>query len=367
MKSTTEQIYKNKKVLITGHTGFKGSWLSLWLCQMGSEVVGYALAPDTSPGHYELLGLDHQSIIADIRDADKLHKIIRQEGPEIIFHLAAQPIVRKSYHNPTETFSTNVMGTVNLLNACRQSSSVRAVVVVTSDKCYENQQRQQSYCETDSLGGHDPYSASKGCAEIVTSSYRDSFFPIHKYGRNHTTLIASARAGNVIGGGDWAQDRLIPDVVQAVSENRTVFIRNPNATRPWQHVLDCLSGYLMLGQKLLEQKTEFAQAWNFGPGENGNLKVEVVLRRLQQHWSNIIYQFVPEHNFHEDGLLQLDCSKANKQLGWTTTWDIDKALEMTVEWYRHFYEHQEVISQKQLMQYIQTSKTKRTELQSVAL
>ncbi|MHC4394849.1 MAG: CDP-glucose 4,6-dehydratase, partial [Planctomycetota bacterium] len=284
------QIYKDKKVLITGHTGFKGSWLALRLCRTGAKVVGYALGAPTSPSHYELLSPDCFSIIGDIRDGDKLEKVIEQEQPEIIFHLAAQPLVRQSYQEPAETFSTNIMGTVNLLNACRKFSAVRAIVVITSDKCYENQELERGYREDDAMGGHDPYSASKGCAEIVTSSYRRSFFPISKYGKEHTTLLASARAGNVIGGGDWAQDRLIPDIVRAASKNETVFIRNPNAIRPWQHVLEPLSGYLMLGQKLLEGNIEFAQGWNFGPSEGDELTVETMVEQLQRHWDRIVYQ-----------------------------------------------------------------------------
>lgn len=352
------RIYKGKNVLITGHTGFKGSWLALWLCQIGAKVIGYALPPETSPNHFELLGADFLSIIGDIRDADKLQNVIKQERPEIIFHLAAQSIVRKSYQKPVETFDTNIMGLVNLMEACRQSSSVRAVVVITSDKCYENREWVWGYRENDAMGGYDPYSASKGCTEIVTSSYRRSFFSLDQYGKSHSVLVASARAGNAIGGGDWAQDRLIPDIVKAAYKNEKVIIRNPNSSRPWQHVLESLSGYLALGQKLLEGRTEFAEGWNFGPGETGNLNVETIIQKLQQYWRRVEYQLAPRHNLHEACSLQLDCSKARLKLAWTPLWDVDKMLEMTGNWYNRFYESQEVISAKQLIEYVQTAKQK---------
>ena len=361
MNESFEQIYKDKKVLITGHTGFKGSWLGLWLCRMGAKLVGYALDAPTNPSHYELLELDCLSIIGDIRDGDKLEKVIEQEQPEIIFHLAAQSLVRQSYQEPVVTFSTNIMGTVNLLNACRKFSCVRAIVVVTSDKCYENREFERGYSEEDAMGGHDPYSASKGCTEIVTSSYRRSFFPLIEYGKEHTTLLASARAGNVIGGGDWAKDRLIPDIVRAASKNETVFIRSPSAIRPWQHVLESLSGYLILGGKLLDGNAEFARGWNFGPSEGDELTVAMMVEQLQQHWGRIVYQRSGEHNPHEANLLKLDSSKAHLNLGWSPVWGIDKTLEMTAKWYRHFYEHGKVISKEQLVQYVQTMKQENVE------
>ena len=245
------EVYKGRRVLLTGHTGFKGSWLALWLSSMGAKVVGYSLAPETQPNHFDLLDITCDSIISDIRDNDKLKSVVFKYQPEMIFHLAAQPLVRRGYREPVDTFATNVMGTVNLLDSCRESTAVRAILVVTSDKCYENQQLNRGYSENDPLGGYDPYSASKGCAEIVTSSYRRSFFPIDQFDKRHNVLIASARAGNVIGGGDWSEDRLIPDIVKAVNKNEKVLIRNPYSMRPWQHVLESLSGYLMLGQKML--------------------------------------------------------------------------------------------------------------------
>ena len=359
MKESFGRAYHDKRVLITGHTGFKGSWLALWLWRMGAKVTGYALAPSTSPSHIKILNVDCLSITGDIRDADKLQNVVKKEKPEIIFHLAAQALVRRSYREPIETFSTNVIGTANLLEACRQSPSTRAVIVVTSDKCYKNREWLWGYREDDALGGYDPYSASKGCTEIVTSSYKHSFFPPDEYGRGHTTLIASARAGNVIGGGDWAEERLIPDVARAVSGNTKVSIRNPDSIRPWQHVLESLSGYLMLGRKLLEGDPGFAEAWNFGPGEEGNIKVETLVQKLKQHWSKVDYHLSPSRkNPHEAKLLQLDCSKACSKLGWKPVWDINKALEMTGIWYDRFYRSGDVISEQQLTQYVQTAKHK---------
>ena len=275
-------VYKGKKVLVTGHTGFKGSWLSLWLIKLGAKVIGYALEPPTNSNHFELLNLDMVSIIGDIRDRDRLNAIFKKYKPEVVFHLAAQPLVRYSYINPVETFETNVMGTINVFEACRITESVKAIVNITSDKCYENKEWIWGYRESDPLGGYDPYSASKGCAELVTSSYRKSFFNPEDYSKKHNTLLASARSGNVIGGGDWGKDRLIPDIVRAISKNEKLYIRNPKATRPWQHVLEPLSGYLFLGQMLLEGKTEFADAWNFGPNEGCHTDVETVVKKIKR-------------------------------------------------------------------------------------
>ena len=276
-------IYNNKTVLVTGHTGFKGSWLCFWLIQMGAKVIGYSLEPPTSPNHFELLNLDMVSVIGDIRDSDKLNAVFAQYQPEIVFHLAAQPLVRLSYKEPVETFETNVIGTLKVFEACRSTKSVRAIVNITSDKCYQNKEWVWGYRENDPMGGYDPYSASKGCAELVTSSYRNSFFNVNEYGKSHNVLLASCRAGNVIGGGDWAKDRLMTDIMVAVSEGKKVVIRNPRATMPWQHVLEPLSGYLMLGQKLFEGKKEFAQAWNFGPGEQGAITVKEVVENIKKY------------------------------------------------------------------------------------
>lgn len=268
-------IFRNKRVLLTGHTGFKGSWLAIWLTGLGAQVIGVSLSPETEPNHWDLLGLDLDDRRVDIRDADAILNIFTETKPELVFHLAAQPLVRRSYRDPLETWSTNVMGTANVLDACRLTESVRAIVVVTTDKCYENQEWPWGYRENDRLGGHDPYSASKAGAELVAASYRHAFFS-----NEDGPLLATARAGNVIGGGDWSEDRLIPDLVRATVNNQSLEIRSPNATRPWQHVLESLSGYLLLGQKLLEGQKDFAAPWNFGPEPEGNRSVAEVLEKL---------------------------------------------------------------------------------------
>ncbi len=334
-----DNIYKNKKVFITGITGFKGSWLAYWLHRLGADVTGYALAPNTDPSHFKLLGLDAKFIEADIRDSDKLINAIKTAKPEIVFHLAAQPLVRKSYKEPVETFSSNVMGTLNVFEACRKSGSVRAIVNVTSDKCYDNREWVWGYRENDPMGGYDPYSASKGCAELLANSYRNSYFNNADYGKTHNTLLASCRAGNVIGGGDWADDRLIPDIMRAVSRNESVEIRNPKATRPWQHVLEPLSGYLMVGKKLLESRPEFAEGWNFGPYDEASISVEEVVKHIKKSWNKIDYNLgTPPEQLHEACLLKLDCSKAHTKLKWFPVWNSTETFKMTVEWYKSFYE-----------------------------
>ncbi|MFH1983026.1 MAG: CDP-glucose 4,6-dehydratase [Pseudomonadota bacterium] len=348
-------IYKNRIVLITGHTGFKGSWLALWLCELGARVFGYALKPPTEPNHYDLINLGIEGVLEDIRNADAVNKAVKSYRPEIVFHLAAQSLVRESYRSPVETFDTNVMGTVNVLEACRLSGSVKAVVNITSDKCYENtEQGASSYRETARLGGYDPYSASKGCAEIVTSAYLRSFFPPEDYLKTHTTLIASARAGNVIGGGDWAKDRLVPDIVKSAARGEKVIIRNPRAVRPWQHVLEPLSGYLRLGQRLLEGEIACAGAWNFGPDDRGHLTVKEVLDALRENWSAIDFRI---HDInpaapHEAGTLMLDCTKARRELNWRPTWKSAEMIKETAQWYRDYYTHRYVSSHQQLQAYI---------------
>ncbi len=353
-------IYHGKKVLVTGHTGFKGSWLALWLVEMGAVVVGYALKPPTSPSHFELLNLPITSVIGDIRDLVKLSETFQRHEPEIVFHMAAQPLVRHSYWDPKETFETNVMGTVNVFEACRAASSVKAVVNITSDKCYENREWVWGYRENDPMGGYDPYSASKGCAELVTSAYRNSFFYSDQFGKSHNILMASVRAGNVIGGGDWAEDRLIPDIVRAVSRGERVSIRNPQATRPWQHVLEPLSGYLCLGQKLLEGESAFAEAWNFGPTDDCNITVREVVDQIKRFWDVIDYDFTADTSSHphEANLLKLDCSKAYSRLQWRCVWDNQAAFERTVLWYRQFYEKQAITSSKDLARYVQEARGK---------
>ncbi len=361
-------IYSGKRVLITGHTGFKGSWLSLWLIKLGAKVIGYSLAPPTTPNHFELLKLDMVSIIGDIRDREKVNSTFKAYKPDIVFHLAAQPLVRYSYINPVETFETNVMGTINIFEACKNTDTVRAIVNITSDKCYENREWVWGYRESDPMGGYDPYSASKGCAELVTSSYRNSFFnpspPLTFSPSHNSILLASARAGNVIGGGDWAEDRLIPDIMRAISKNEKVIIRNPKATRPWQHVLEPLSGYLMLGQTLLEGRKEFAEGWNFGPDDESNINVINVVESIKQSWNKIEYEIRENaNNPHEAGLLKLDCSKAHSRLGWRPVWDIKKALETTTKWYKEFYENGKITSLDDLDKYIEDAGKKWTEME----
>ncbi|MCK5666135.1 MAG: CDP-glucose 4,6-dehydratase [Thiotrichaceae bacterium] len=347
-------FWQGKKVFVTGHTGFKGSWLSLWLQSVGANVIGYALKPPTTPNLFEVakVAKGMTSIIGDVRDIKHLQAVIAQYQPEIIFHMAAQPLVRYSYANPVETYATNVMGTVHLLEAVRQVDCVKVVVNITSDKCYENKEWVWGYRENDPMGGYDPYSASKGCSELVTSAYRNSFFTLEEYGRRHNTLIASVRAGNVIGGGDWAKDRIITDLMEALSRDQKLYIRNPNATRPWQHVLEPLSGYLLLGQKLLDGKKEFAEAWNFGPDDDAISVVQMV-QEMQKIWNKIDYQVDQnKNNPHEACLLKLDCSKARIKLNWNGIWDSSTTFAKTAEWYRKFYENRQIITQNQLKEYV---------------
>jgi CDP-glucose 4,6-dehydratase len=352
-------LYRNKRVLITGHTGFKGSWLALWLSQMGAKLTGYSLQPPTEPNHFDLLDIDVNSIIGDVRDAEKLNQVFKEQKPEIVFHLAAQPIVRLSYKDPVETFTSNVMGTINVFEASRASGTVRAILNVTSDKCYENKEWLWGYREIDPMGGYDPYSASKGCSELITSCWRNSFFNLKFYGSAHHTLLGSGRAGNVIGGGDWAIDRLIPDIMRAAYQNEKVKIRNPQATRPWQHIFEPLSGYLLLGQKLLEGRKEFAEPWNFGPSEDGNATVGEIVAQVKRAWPKIDYELsvIPDQQ-HEAGMLNLDCSKAHKKLLWKPVWDIKTTVEKTVQWYRAFYEYEQVQSSNDLHSYIEDAKNK---------
>jgi CDP-glucose 4,6-dehydratase len=331
-------IYNNRKVFITGHTGFKGSWLSFWLTKMGAKVVGFSLPEKTTPSHFDLLACDIQTYSGDIRDAASLTDALTQTKPDIVFHLAAQSLVRESYHNPAVTYETNVIGTLNVLEAVRKTSSVKAFVNVTTDKVYENKEWLWPYRENDNLGGYDLYSSSKACSEILTASYRDSFFNVNKFGETHQVLLATARAGNVIGGGDWAEDRLIPDVVRATTNNKIVDIRNPAAIRPWEHVLEPLSGYLLLAQRLLEQKKEFAGAWNFGPEASHTVAVSEVLESFRQHWPEANWAHKKDPNApHEARILKLDTSKANSTLMWHPVWDLEDTLFHTATWYKTYY------------------------------
>ena len=349
-------VYRNKRVLVTGHTGFKGSWLCLWLRAMGAEVLGYSLRPDTNPSHFELIEnqLKMQSVFADVGDLEILKATFEEFEPDIVFHLAAQPLVRLSYTKPIETLYTNVIGTANVFEAIRATGAVQAVVNITSDKCYDNKEWVWGYRETDPMGGYDPYSASKGCAELVTSAYRNSFFNESKSNIKRQKLLASGRAGNVIGGGDWAQDRIITDMMKAASRGEVMTIRNPEATRPWQHVLEPLSGYLLLGQHLLDGKAEYAQAWNFGPSGNEAVTVFEVVLSMKACWSKIEYSIDKDaHAPHEAHMLKLDCSKARLNLGWTGIWGAEKTFEKTVDWYRNYYEEGKISSFDQLLDYME--------------
>lgn len=332
------ETYKGRKVFVTGHTGFKGSWLCLLLQKLGADVYGYALEPPTHPSLFEEAEIEKRihSTIGDIRNYDLLLKILQRVQPEIIIHMAAQPLVRESYKNPRETYEINVMGTVNLLDACRQIKSVRAIVNVTTDKCYENKEWHWGYRENEPMGGYDPYSNSKGCSELVTSSFRNSFFNPSKYA-DHGVALASARAGNVIGGGDWADDRLIPDFIRAISRGEEVLIRSPYAIRPWQHVLEPLTGYLCLGAKLYNDGANYAQGWNFGPEDLDAKNVEWITRTICELWGeNASFCVDTNPQPHEANYLKLDCSKAKAELGWEPRWNITQTLLSIVDWNKAF-------------------------------
>lgn len=344
-------IYSGRKCLVTGDSGFKGSWLVAWLTQMGAEVQGYALAPDTPINHKTLLQTNYESVEDNILNYEALKTVFKEFQPEIVFHLAAQSLVKYSYDNPIETYQTNVIGTLHLFEISRQTESVKAIINVTSDKCYENREWIWGYRENDPMGGHDPYSSSKGCAELLTQSYRKSFFA-----GEGLPLLASARAGNVIGGGDWAQDRLVPDLVKAASVEAVTEIRNPLATRPWQHVLDPLSGYLMLGWKLLNGEKEFAEGWNFGPDLSSNLSVQEIADEAKSFWPKIEYSVsTNKSDHHEANLLMLDCSKSNKLLKWTPVWDRSETIQKTILWYKDFYEDGAVNTKENIEQYVENA------------
>ena len=349
-------FWYGKRVFLTGHTGFKGGWLSLWLYSMGAKVTGYALAPNTEPSFYEAADIQctiEKSWIEDIRDLDKLSTAISAAQPEIVIHMAAQPLVRYSYENPVETYATNVMGTVNLLESIRHINSVRATIIVTTDKCYENHEWYWGYRENDPMGGYDPYSSSKGCAELVTSAFRQSFFSNSLYPK-HGNALASARAGNVIGGGDWSEDRLIPDALKAFQSGKNLLIRNPTATRPWQHVLEPLSGYLMLAQALYQDGAKFASAWNFGPREQDVRSVKEVIEMLiEKTATSSKWEEDTCEKVHEAHCLKLECSKANQLLGWKPKWPLETTIQYITDWQKAFLskENMQEISLKQITSY----------------
>ncbi len=343
------KFWSDRTVFLTGHTGFKGGWMALWLSHLGAKVHGYSLQPSTVPNFFSVLNLEdrlEKSLIADIRDIKTLSNSIKRTQPSIIIHMAAQPLVRSSYEMPVETFATNVIGTVNLFEAARETKSVEAIINVTTDKCYENQEWIWPYRENDKLGGHDPYSGSKACSELVTNTYRNSYFA------KNDVRIASVRAGNVIGGGDWSKDRLIPDIFRAHEAKKTLNIRYPNAVRPWQHVLDPISGYLRLAEKLVSSNN-FSASWNFGPRENNEKKVSWILDYFSKKFNNIEWKTEIDPSLHETGLLRLDSSKAKLKLGWTSKWSLETALNKTIDWYQAWQKNKPMIefSIKQIKSY----------------
>lgn len=325
-----EKFWQGKKVYLTGHTGFKGSWLSLWLADMGAIVKGYALNPPTTPSLFieANVAMNMESEIGDIRDFEQLKKSIAAFNPDVLIHMAAQPLVRLSYKEPLETYDINVMGTAKVLEAARSCSNLKAIVSVTTDKCYENKEWAWGYRENEPMGGFDPYSSSKGCAELVTSAYRRSFMQEQGVG------LASARAGNVIGGGDWADDRLIPDILRAFEKEQSVIIRNPASTRPWQHVLEPLSGYLVLAQNLYQNPTEFAEGWNFGPFDEDAKPVDWILNHMIQDWQGSSWELDKNAHPHEAGYLKLDISKAKSRLNWHPTWRLEQTLAKIINWHQ---------------------------------
>lgn len=350
-------VFQGKRVLITGHTGFKGSWLSIWLRELGATVIGYSLDPKNKNDNFVVTDLQSEiiDIRGDVRNFDKLNDVFSKYKPEMVFHMAAQSLVNYSYHHPKYTYDVNVMGTLNVLEAVRLHESVKVCIMVTSDKCYENKEWVWGYRENDSMGGHDPYSSSKGCCELLISSYRNSYFHEKKY-EDHQKIIASVRAGNVIGGGDWSVDRIIPDCIRALENNQKIIIRNPRAVRPWQHVLEPLSGYLLLSEKILTEGTRFSGAWNFGPKLSSIVPVQEVVIGIIKSWGSGSWEIsnVQEEEFHEATLLNLDISKAKFKLNWSPRWSLQQALDSTVEWYKNYNMNMRELCVKQIRQYSQS-------------
>ncbi len=354
------KLFSGKKVLVTGHTGFKGTWLCLWLEMLGAKVIGYSIDIPTKPSLFELTNPKCIDIRGDIRDFKNLNSVVKKYKPEIIFHLAAQPLVRTSYKETLDTYQSNVMGTANILETLKYNKCVKAVVAITTDKVYLNNETGKTFKESDPLGGYDPYSASKAACEIVISSYRDSFFNVKDYGKKHNVLIASARAGNVIGGGDFAKDRLIPDFIRAILSKKDLKIRNPQAIRPWQHVLEPLSGYLMLGANLLKGKKEFAQGWNFGPEKKDTKTVEEIVKIMCQNFDNKIkYNIDKAEQPHEAHYLKLDITKAKKYLKWKPRWTAKTALDKICDWTKAYQQKKDMrkVCIEQIQDFCKTKKT----------
>ena len=347
--------YEGRTVLVTGDTGFKGSWLCLWLEKLGATVIGYADNIPTRPSHYALLKMGYKSYRGDICDRVKLTSIIKKHKPDIVFHLAAQSLVRSSFMNPIETYRANVLGSLAVMEAVRMSGMVKGLINVTTDKVYENEEVIKAYVETDRIGGYDPYSSSKACVEILSDSYRRSFFD------DAGILMVTARAGNVIGGGDWAKDRLVPDIMRSVGKNQQVVIRNPRSIRPWQHVLEPLSGYLLLGQRVLDKKADIAGAWNFGPDSDQCVSVLDVLKALQKSWTAVDYLLAAEtdEKYHEAKILMLSFEKVRRQLGWESVWKLEATARHTAEWYKAYFKNRESLAEIQLDKYVKDAKRAR--------
>ena len=351
-------ILQGKKVLVTGHTGFKGSWLSIWLNMLGTHVIGFALEPYTPRDNFVATGLEKHvtHVIGDIRDFSHLYDVFQNHRPELVFHLAAQPLVRESYANPKETFDINIGGTVNVLECCHLTDSVRTVINVTSDKCYEEMETVRGYTETDRLGGNDPYSCSKACSELLIQAYRRSFFTPGRCD-GHGKSVATARAGNVIGGGDWGTDRILPDCIRALEKNEPIFLRNPHAVRPWQHVLEPLSGYLLLASKMIESPEKFCEAWNFGPDEQPSITVGRLTELVIKYWGHGESKNHPDTDApHEADALRLNIAKSKKRLGWEPLWDIEQAVSASVEWYKEYRvsRHMNRFCEQQIESYMST-------------
>ncbi len=356
IQDSLTKTYRDKTILITGHTGFKGSWLTIWLNMMGAKVIGFALDPKTKKDNFVLthIGEEIRDYRGDIRDKEKVFDLFIKEKPEIVFHLAAQALVLESYSDPVYTYETNIMGAVNVLEAVRKTPSVHTAIIITSDKCYENKEQISGYCENDPMGGYDPYSSSKGAAELIISAYRNSFFNHKKYNEHHKA-IASVRAGNVIGGGDWSDYRLIPDCIKSIENGGIIKVRNPDSVRPWQHVLEPLGGYLWLGYQMMNEPGKFNEAWNFGPKENMTARVKEVIENLIKIYGKGDWEDVSVKNkHHEAGLLKLDITKARQKLKWEPLLDFTKTLNLTVEWYKKYKkQNARQICEQQIEMYMQ--------------